>query len=437
MAISCLVLAVILPLTFSVRLDDLGGIQSNSSIEAALHNAKIFKDAILVLNHSLVEIPSGQVYYMYPLLITGVDNLVVNLSGTIFAHDNYTYWELRWGAYGTLWEFDNCNNLTITGNGQGTIDGQGYNWWLQEFLVKLPYNRPHLILISASRDILVENIHLRNSPCFHLKVSEAANVVIRYITIKVDVWKQKQIFDSIPGGWLEGGIPLFPLNTDGIDPAGRNIHIHDVYVENYDDAVVIKPSNGASKNTNCSQDILVENIQVKYGVGMSIGSVPPHDHVNCVRNVTFRNVDFESPFKAIYIKTNPGTSGSGIIQDILYENMTIDFAVWWAIYIGPQQMKQPDGGGPGCMIYPLIPNCETQPLVKIDNIRLRNIQVKSTLLSPGIIRCNQSNPCTNLEFTNVQFHGLQSYLGFITEHAHGVVTNSFPVPKFESYSPKR
>jgi hypothetical protein len=31
------------------------------------------------------------------------------------------------------------------------------------------------------------------------------------------------------------------------------------------------------------------------------------------------------------------------------------------IYIGPQQQSDPDGGGPGCMLYPLDPKCQTQP----------------------------------------------------------------------------
>ena len=46
---------------------------------------------------------------------------------------------------------------------------------------------------------------------------------------------------------------------------------------------------------------------------MSIGSVPPNMGCNCVRNITFRNVYMNRPFKGIYVKTNPGDKGSGII----------------------------------------------------------------------------------------------------------------------------
>jgi hypothetical protein len=36
------------------------------------------------------------------------------------------------------------------------------------------------------------------------------------------------------------------------------------------------------------------------------GSVPPNANIACIRNVTFRNINFEKALKAIYIKPNPG-----------------------------------------------------------------------------------------------------------------------------------
>jgi hypothetical protein len=68
---------------------------------------------------------------------------------------------------------------------------------------------------------------------------------------------------------------------------------------------------------------------------MTIGSVPPHPLHRCVRNVTFRNIIQHYPYKAIYVKTNPGENGDGVIENILYENFTINFPIWWGIYIGP------------------------------------------------------------------------------------------------------
>lgn len=128
---------------------------------------------------------------------------------------------------------------------------------------------------------------------------------------------------------------MYAFNTDGIDPSGKNVLIEDVYIENYDDAVAVKPAKSSFINSNCSENIVVRNAVVKFGVGMTIGSVPPNENYNCVRNVLFTNINFTYPFKAIYVKTNPGTNGYGLIENIVYENINIYRALWFAIYIGP------------------------------------------------------------------------------------------------------
>lgn len=51
---------------------------------------------------------------------------------------------------------------------------------------------------------------------------------------------------------------------------------------------------------------------------MTIGSVPPNSGTNCIRNITFRNVKMHRPIKSIYIKSNPGDNGDGIIENIWY-----------------------------------------------------------------------------------------------------------------------
>lgn len=37
-------------------------------------------------------------------------------------------------------------------------------------------------------------------------------------------------------------VPTYPLNTDGIDPAAKNVLIERVKITNHDDAVAVKPS---------------------------------------------------------------------------------------------------------------------------------------------------------------------------------------------------
>ena len=76
-------------------------------------------------------------------------------------------------------------------------------------------------------------------------------------------------------------------------------------IENYDDAVAVKPIHeNQYPYSNCTENILIDNCRVKLGVGMSIGSVPPNPNVNCVRNITIRNVRFDEPFKVIFCSNN-------------------------------------------------------------------------------------------------------------------------------------
>ena len=50
----------------------------------------------------------------------------------------------------------------------------------------------------------------------------------------------------------------------------------------------------------------------------------------------------------------------------------------------------------------------------------------------GIIRCNETNPCTGFVLDNVKVHGWWRLLhkGYITENVEGTVKDSKPIPEF-------
>lgn len=121
-----------------------------------------------------------------------------------------------------------------------------------------------------------------------MRISDSLYFDIYHIDIKVNATAQ---FNLAKRFSAEGAIPLFPLNTDGIDPSGRYFHIWNITVQNYDDVVVPKPSH-KGYNCDCTEHMLIENITVRLGVGLSIGSVPPNSQHNCIRNITFRNAIF-------------------------------------------------------------------------------------------------------------------------------------------------
>ncbi len=144
----------------------------------------------------------------------------------------------------------------------------------------------------------------------------------------VNTERQKSLLMS-HGKWhLDLSVPIFPLNTDGIDPQATNVLIEDSFIQSFDDSVAVKPCHSGMRYCQCAENIMVRNMKTRFGVGMTIGSVPPRTQVNCVRNVTFANIAMDAPIKGVYIKTNPGENGSGIIDRITYENVTMDKASW-------------------------------------------------------------------------------------------------------------
>jgi hypothetical protein len=79
------------------------------------------------------------------------------------------------------------------------------------------------------------------------------------------------------------------------------------------------------------------------------------------------------------------------------------------------------------MTYPF-GDCETQPLIDVHNITLRDINSTGGFLPPGVIRCNESNSCHDINLENVNIDGWWKSMNwtFITEYAQGSVVNVTP-----------
>ena len=199
------------------------------------------------------------------------------------------------------------------------------------------------------------------------------------------------------------------------DPNGRDFHIHDTRINNDDDSIAVKPLDARGVHSDCTRNLLIENMSLT-GFGASIGSVPPHADVACVRNVTFRNISMPGTGKGIYVKSNPScgldvdrfgktVQKTSILEGITFEDVRMDKPWWWAIWIGPQQQQEPHQSlGDKCSLeygLPLQNHCPTQGCATFANITLRNVQITDPLLSPGVVLGNASNPMTNITFDGV------------------------------------
>jgi polygalacturonase len=206
------------------------------------------------------------------------------------------------------------------------------------------------------------------------------------------------------------------FNTDGFDVTGRNVWIHDCKVWNQDDCIAVKDD---------SQDMLFERIEAS-GLGLTIGSIGS----STVRNITFRDCHMHKTYKGIYLKFR----GSGLIQDVLYENVVIDSPEQWAIWIGPAQ--QADNidiclAHPCSLCWPEIPfaECNMPNDASYIDVTLRNITINNPKQSPGVIIGSVTNPMENIVFDNVVVKGGSGEYFECKNVATGIAKGgTFPVP---------
>ena len=344
------------------------------------------------------------------------------------------------------------------------MDGNGKPWWDACLAGKLPIGcgaRPVLLTVAYSSNVVIEHIELVNGPRFHLFLHQLENLEVGYCNVTVDRHYQRSLKANMQaarvkalsasyGIALQEEMVLQPedLNTDGIDISGVNAWVHDCIISNDDDSVAIKSSKASdfvgvdSNPSTCSENIVIERM-VMTGYGASVGAVAPKSALNraCVRNVTFRDIQMPHTGKGIYIKSNPGCDGSdgnssgktGLIEDILYENVVIDRPSWWAIWIGPQQQHEPGSplGDLCSLAYPWSAHCPVPACVTMRSIVLRNITITNPLMSPGVVLGNKTNPILGLEFHDVRVVGKSGEAPFdgeyLCENAIGATsTGSFP-----------
>jgi polygalacturonase len=284
-----------------LNINAFGAVAGADTYAAAITNGLALFNAVAAANNGTggsrtVLVPAGSQYWMLPHApMIGLTNVTLLLSGDIQAWtSNLTLWPNDTsGSALNLLEIDGSTGVTITGG--GNVYGNGYGWWWLTLLALIPDNRPLLLAMNHCAGVTLTNVSWVNSPRYHVYMYDVLNVLIEDVTVYVSIEGedgQRELLRRFghlsdgSDGLLPAGIPTFPLNTDGIDVAGRNITIRRVNVTNFDDAICMKPLHaGAGQYSNCTEDVLVEDSVVQLGVGLSVGSVPPNPGTNCIRNV--------------------------------------------------------------------------------------------------------------------------------------------------------
>ncbi|HQU82912.1 MAG TPA: glycoside hydrolase family 28 protein [Pyrinomonadaceae bacterium] len=232
--------------------------------------------------------------------------------------------------------------------------------------------RPQFIQFNRSRNILIEDVTIRESPFWTIHLLLSESVVVRRIDI------------SAHGH-----------NNDGIDPEGtRNLLIEDCRFDQGDDAMAIKSGtnhDGWRLNTP-SENIVFRNNTVLNGHQLiAIGS----ELSGGVRNVYVHDCKFEKNsleniFNVLYIKTN--RRRGGFVENITVENIDASTA----------KFKMGVFGIETDVLYQwrtLVPSYEER-LTPIRGIKMRNIKVGETS-TPFRILGDERLPVENIELNKI------------------------------------
>jgi polygalacturonase len=197
-----------------------------------------------------------------------------------------------------------AEHIAITG--QGTIDGNGADWWreartLKDAGVLGNHPRPMLIVLDHCTHVRIEGVTIQNSPMWHVVPYYSDDVVIRNVKILV---------------------PADSPNTDAIDPfSSSNVLIENVYSDVGDDNIAIKSGAINSLGPDApSRDITIRDCTFMHGHGLSIGS----EIAGGAQHIVAERIHFDGTDNGIRVKANRdrGSDVSNLIfRDIDMKNV--------------------------------------------------------------------------------------------------------------------
>ena len=187
-----------------------------------------------------------------------------------------------------------------------------------------------------------------------------------------------------------------------------DVHIHDVFIENGDDSIVMKPGwphPGVPAPMGCTRDVLVERVEIFRGMGANIGGMGS----GCVDNITFRDIVLDHPsLCGAEIKTENGGDNRSFVSNVLYDNITFKHSLNASGFPCVSITADYDGDGHG-YIGKFLPN--------ITNISYRNLDL-SGCSTPITLKCNSSSHCHG-----IRFDGVRTDRQFVCENVDCVAVN--------------
>lgn len=191
---------------------------------------------------------------------------------------------------------DNVDGFTISG--EGTIDGNGLNYW-KAFWLRREWNpdctnmdemRPRLLYVSNSKNIQISGVTFKDSPFWttHFYKSQ----FVKLLNLKILAPKE----------------PIKAPSSDAVDiDACENFLIKNCYISVNDDAVALKGGKGPNAdkdpNNGGNRNVIIEDNEFGFcHSALTCGSESIHNY-----NIIFRNSTVDEASRLVHLKMRPDT----------------------------------------------------------------------------------------------------------------------------------
>lgn len=389
------------PETFSVRAYGASGDGKTLDTNAINHAI----EACAKAGGGTVTVPAGT-YLTGTITLRSHVTLDVSAGATLLASEDPADYPLEPDAYdpakmirSPLIDAHDAENITLTG--RGTLNGQGKVWWRRLELAspkrypnglsdadkaeaaKVSNGRPHMIRLVRCKDVVISNLHLKDSPEWNVHPLLCE-------------------FVRVDGLYIEAAAGSH--NTDGINPEScRNVQISNCRIDTGDDCVTLKSGINelGRKMGRPDENITIQNCVMMRGHGgVTIGS----EMSGGVHNVTVSNCVFQGTDIGIRIKSQRGRGGivEGLsVSNIVMQDVPHPFTIT-TFYMGNDK--------PG----DTFPVDEGTP--RFRDFLFSNITARGAR-DAGSITGLKELPVSNITFNNVR---IQSQTGFTCTNASHV-----------------
>ncbi|KAE9394797.1 pectin lyase-like protein [Gymnopus androsaceus JB14] len=329
---------------------DYGAVADNSTdlgpaLTKAWQECVIPQVTTTVADNVLLYVPAGDYLLASTVTFDDAANWNIHIAGNIYLPFNPD-------LSGTMFTFENCENILF--NGPGAIFGNGW-WYRPDGDLTMYPNRPRLIRFQDCNNVEITEITLWNSPMFHVTIIGDNNLA-HDMAIHADHIGE----------------------TDGFDISGNNNEVFSVTVENGDECVTVKtPTNGFTAT----------DITCLWTAGCNIGSFGSGATGVDVQNVFYSGVSVSNSDAGIMIKSYPNCQGT--VTNITYEDFTFDAAAY-PLYISAFWEGGTDDTG----------------TLEISDVTFNNIKGTGTPTRPAVLLdCNKATPCKDITFIDIDITG--------------------------------